>query len=71
MRCATCGKEVFDNGEERFACPHCGAEVVAVEESTEERCRRLERECYRVRLDYHSSNGLVGCAALPLAHQTN
>ena len=50
MRCETCGNEVFDNGEERFACPHCGAEVVAVEESTEERCRRLERELERQKL---------------------
>ncbi len=50
MRCETCGNEVFDNGEERFACPHCGAKVVAVEESTEERCRRLERELERQKL---------------------
>ena len=58
MRCETCGKEVFDNGEERFACPYCGAEVVAVdvaveesaEESAEERCRRLERELERQKL---------------------
>ena len=50
MRCETCGKEVFDNGEECFACPHCGAEVVTEEESTEERCRRLERELERQKL---------------------
>ncbi len=31
MRCEACGKEVFDNGEERFACPYCGAEIVAIE----------------------------------------
>ena len=51
MRCETCGKEVFDNGEERFACPYCGAEIVAVEESTEERIRRLERELTRQKLN--------------------
>ena len=51
MRCEACGKEVFDNGEERFACPYCGAEIVAVEESTEERIRRLERELTRQKLN--------------------
>ena len=51
MRCETCGKEVFDNGEERFACPYCGAEIVTVEESTEERIRRLERELTRQKLN--------------------
>ena len=51
MRCEACGKEVFDNGEERFVCPYCGAEIVAVEESTEERIRRLERELTRQKLN--------------------
>ena len=51
MRCETCGKEVFDNGEKRFACPYCGAEIVTVEESTEERIRRLERELTRQKLN--------------------
>ena len=50
MRCESCGKEVFDNGEERFTCPYCGAEVVVEEESTERRIRRLERELERQRL---------------------
>ena len=50
MRRETCGKEVFDNGEERFACPYCGAEIVAVEESVEERIKRLERELARQKL---------------------
>ena len=27
MNCPTCGKELYDNGEERFLCPFCGAEV--------------------------------------------
>ena len=27
MNCPTCGKELYDNGEERFRCPFCGAEV--------------------------------------------
>ena len=26
MNCPTCGKELYDNGEERFRCPFCGAE---------------------------------------------
>ena len=52
MYCPTCGKELYDNGECRFNCPFCGAEVVgpgseteeAREETPEERCKRLERE---------------------------
>ena len=52
MYCPTCGKELYDNGECRFNCPFCGAEVVgsgseteeAWEETPEERCKRLERE---------------------------
>ena len=27
MKCFSCGEELFDNGEERFPCPYCGAEV--------------------------------------------
>ena len=28
MNCPTCGKELYDNNEDRFNCPFCGAEVV-------------------------------------------
>ena len=28
MKCPTCGKELYDNGEDHFNCPFCGAEVV-------------------------------------------
>ena len=27
MKCFSCGEELFDNGDERFPCPYCGAEV--------------------------------------------
>ena len=55
MYCPTCGKELYDNGECRFNCPFCGAEVVGSgsgtgetqEETLEERCKRLERELAR------------------------
>ena len=51
MNCPSCGKELFDNGEERFRCPFCGAEVLtdkaAAEETPEERCQRLEHELAR------------------------
>ena len=54
MNCPICGKELFDNGEERFRCPFCGAEVLtdktAAGESPEERCQRLERELARQKL---------------------
>ena len=58
MNCPTCGKELYDNGEERFNCPFCGAEVegsgVAPEEGKEEtlemRCQRLERELERMKV---------------------
>ncbi len=58
MYCPTCGKELYDNGEERFNCPFCGAEVVGSgpeteeerEETLEERCKRLERELARQKL---------------------
>ena len=51
MNCPACGKEVYDNGEERFPCPFCGAEVIAgktaAEETVEDRIQRLERELER------------------------
>ena len=51
MKCPTCGKELYDNGEDRFNCPFCGAEVVggefAAKETTEERLHRMERELAR------------------------
>ena len=51
MHCPTCDKELFDNGEDRFNCPICGAEVVgerfAAEETADEKLRRLERELAR------------------------
>ena len=58
MNCPTCGKELYDNGEDSFNCPFCGAEVVgsgsetggAREETLEERCKRLERELARQKL---------------------
>ena len=58
MYCPTCGKELYDNGECRFNCPFCGAEVVGSgseteedrEETLEERCKRLERELTRQKL---------------------
>lgn len=58
MNCPTCGKELYDNGEERFRCPFCGAEVEgsggAAEggqgESLEKRCQRLERELARMKV---------------------
>lgn len=58
MYCPTCGKELYDNGEDRFNCPFCGAEVVGSgsetedtpEETLEERCKRLERELARQKL---------------------
>ena len=54
MYCPTCGKELYDNGECRFNCPFCGAEVVSsgadTEETLEERCKRLERELARQKL---------------------
>ena len=36
MYCPTCGKYLYDNGEERFNCPFCGAEVVGSGPETEE-----------------------------------
>lgn len=54
LNCPSCGKELFDNGEERFSCPYCGADVVtprfAARETSEERCRRLESELARERV---------------------
>lgn len=50
MKCDSCGKEVFDNGDKRFTCPYCGAEVVVGRETAEERNRRLQREVERQRL---------------------
>ena len=28
MKCPTCGKELYDTGEDSFNCPFCGAEIV-------------------------------------------
>ena len=58
MNCPTCGKELYDNGEERFNCPFCGAEVEGSgsapgeekEETLEMRCQRLERELARLKI---------------------
>ena len=54
MKCPTCGKELHDNGEDRFNCPFCGAEVVgerfSAEETAEEKLCRLERELERQKL---------------------
>ena len=55
MNCPTCGKELYDNGEERFRCPFCGAEVEGSgsalgEETLEMRCQRLERELARLKI---------------------
>ena len=27
MFCKSCGRSLFDSGEERFCCPYCGAEI--------------------------------------------
>ena len=55
MKCPTCGKELYDNGEDHFNCPFCGAEVVgerfAAEETAEEKFRRLERELARKKVE--------------------
>ena len=55
VKCPACRKELYDNGEGRFNCPFCGAEVVgerfaAQEETLEMRCQRLERELARQRV---------------------
>ncbi len=58
MNCPTCGRELYDNGEKRFRCPFCGAEVEgsgsapgeAREETLEIRCQRLERELARMKV---------------------
>ena len=58
MNCPTCGKELYDNGEERFNCPFCGAEVEGSgstpgeeqEETLEMRCQRLECELARLKI---------------------
>ena len=58
MNCPICGKELYDNGEERFNCPFCGAEVEGSgstpgeeqEETLEMRCQRLERELARLKI---------------------
>ena len=51
MNCPACGKELYDNGEDRLNCPFCGAEAVgerfAAEETAEEKLNRLERELAR------------------------
>ena len=58
MHCPTCGRELYDNGEKRFRCPFCGAEVEGSgsapgesrEETLEIRCQRLERELARMKV---------------------
>ena len=35
MFCKSCGRSLFDSGEERFCCPYCGAEVVADESAAD------------------------------------
>lgn len=58
MNCPTCGRELYDNGEKRFRCPFCGAEVEGSgsapgesrEETLEIRCQRLERELARMKV---------------------
>ncbi len=54
MNCPSCGKELFDNGEARFSCPFCGAEIAAVKtsqaETVDERLARLEKENERLRM---------------------
>ena len=54
LNCPSCGKELYDNGEERFSCPYCGADVVTprltAQETPEKRCQRLERELARERV---------------------
>ena len=51
MKCPTCAKELYDNGEDRFNCPFCVAEVVGegfvAEETAEEKFLRLEQELAR------------------------
>lgn len=55
MNCPACGKELYDNGEDRFNCPFCGAEAVgerfAAEETAEEKLNRLERELARQKVE--------------------
>lgn len=49
MNCPTCGRELYDNGEKRFRCPFCGAEVEGSgsapgesrEETLEIRCQSI------------------------------
>ena len=54
MNCPSCGKELFNNGEERFSCPFCDAEIASVKtsqpETIEERVTRLEKENERLRM---------------------
>ena len=50
MTCDHCGREVFANGEDSFACPYCGATVETGsrrDESPAARLARLEREIER------------------------
>ena len=35
MFCKSCGRSLFDSGEERFCCPYCGAEVIASESAAD------------------------------------
>ena len=35
MFCKSCGRSLFDSGEERFYCPYCGSEVVADESAAD------------------------------------
>ena len=51
--CGCCGHELFANGEPSFACPFCGAIVVAnprKSESVEAKLSRLEHELNRTKI---------------------
>lgn len=50
--CGCCGHELFANGEPSFACPFCGAIVVAnpQSESVEAKLSRLEHELNRTKI---------------------
>ncbi len=55
LTCDACGQALYDNGEERFLCPFCGAMVdvsrKAREDMTPEgKVERLERELERQKL---------------------
>lgn len=72
MRCPVCRKELYDNGDRRFNCPFCGAQVEGSgtapkeeAETPEMRCRRLERELalqrVRAEIEEQSANDHFWC----------